>query len=181
VTLRILPSVAAPQGSSEAISLNSTSVGGITVSFSPQSPVQLQGNKALNVTLRIVASTSTKPGNYTLHVQGVSGANMQTDSFIVQVVQNLVFMTNGAFSPSNLNVTTGSTVFWMDLDGPGSACGASGFGPHNAVFTTLAGANSPSMTMFSVYSYTFTKAGTYFYYSALDTDHLMNGTITVTG
>ncbi len=181
VSITIIPSLAAPQGSSEAISLNGTSVGGITVSFRPTSPVTLLSNSKLNVTFTLVASTSAQPGNYTMQVQGMSGANMQTVSFTVRVVQYLVFMMNGAFSPQKLNITTGSTVFWMDLDGPGSACGPSGYGPHNVVFDTLPAADSPSMKLYSVYSYTFTTPGSYFYYSSLDTDHLMNGTITVTG
>ncbi len=181
VSITIIPSVAAPRGSNESISLNGTSVGGITVSFRPTSPVQLLYNTKVNVTFTLSATTSTKPGNYTLQVQGVSGPNTQTVSFNVRVVQYLVFMANGAFIPHDMNVTTGSTVFWMDLDGPGSACGPAGFGPHNVTFTTLTGADSPSMSLFSVYSYTFTQPGSYFYYSSLDTDHLMNGTITVTG
>jgi plastocyanin len=37
------------------------------------------------------------------------------------------------------------------------------------------------MHQFDVFSYTFTEPGSYFYYSSLDSDHLMNGTITVTG
>jgi plastocyanin len=170
-----------PLGSSEAISLNSTSAGGITVNFSP-STVQLQGSANSNVTLTVSASKSSTPGNFTIRIQGVSGAYTQTASVTVRVVQNLVFMIQSAFSPVNMNVTVGSAVFWQNLDGPAGGCAPStGSGVHNVVFTTLLGVNSSTMNQFDVYSYTFTTAGSYFYYSSLDTDHLMNGTITVMG
>ena len=49
------------------------------------------------------------------------------------------------------------------------------------VFTTLPGVNSSKISQFGIYSYTFNSPGSYFYYSSLDTDHVMNGTINVTG
>lgn len=57
--------------------------------------------------------------------------------------------------------------------------GASTGGGHSVVFTTIQGANSSTINQFGIYSYTFNTPGSYFYYSSVDTDHLMNGTINV--
>lgn len=183
VTLGITPSPSAYSLTSfEIIPLNATTVDGITPTFSPSTAVDLYGNTPVNVTVILTASTSALPGNYTFHVQAGRGSGAQTGSFNVRVVKYLVFEIEGEFQPGDLNVTVGSTVYWMDLDSMTAVyCAAPPFGPHDVVFTALTGANSPEMHTDSVYAYTFTKAGSYFYYSMLDTDHLMNGTITVTG
>jgi len=152
------------------------------VTFNPASPVFLSGEKAVNVTLIITASSTLSPGNYTIALKGVSGTNSQSASFSVDVVQYRVVMTQNMFFPGVLNVTVGSTVYWQNFDGPAGGCGEStGSGQHNVVFTTLQGANSSTINQFQIYKYTFTTAGSYFYYSSLDTDHLMNGTINVVG
>jgi plastocyanin len=168
------------QPNGENVILSSTSPAGINVTFSPTSPVALSGEKAVNVTLIITASSSLAPGNYTIGLKGVSGANSQSASFSVHVVQYRVVMTQDTFFPGVLNVTVGSTVYWQNFDGPAGGCGAStGTGQHNVVFTTLQGANSSTLNQFQIYKYTFTTAGSYFYYSSLDTGELMNGTINV--
>jgi len=168
--------------SGEAVSLNATSPSGITVGFAPSSPVQVPATKALNVTLILTASATAPIGNTTITVHGVSGTNAQTASFTLSVVQYRVVMIHNTFSPMVLNVTAGTTVYWQDLDGPAAGCagGAStGTGAHSVVFTTLPGASSSTINQFGIYKYTFATAGSYFYYSSLDTDHLMNGTINV--
>jgi len=177
VVLTIYHSLAA---NSELVTLNGTSPAGIGLTFSPSSPVQLPATKAVNVTLILTASASTTPGNDTITVSAVSGANSQTASFTVRVVQYRVVMFRNTFIPSVLNVTAGSTVFWQNLDGPAGGCGsAPGVGVHSVVFTTISGANSSTIKQFGIYSYMFTTPGSYFYYSSLDTDHIMNGTINV--
>jgi len=183
VGLTVIRSTSFQPGDSETVSLNGTTAGGVSVNFN-SSHVQITAYRNANVTLIIAAGASATPGNFTLQVQGVSGQVTQSASFNVRVVQKLVFMLNGAFNPMGLAVTTGTTVYWQNLDaqnGPSCFPGGPIYGPHNVVFTTLTGANSPSMNTYAVYSYTFTTAGSFFYYSSLDTDHLMNGTITVTG
>ena len=179
MTLNIYHSLAA---NGELVTLNGTYPAGITLTFSPSSPVQLPATKAVNVTMILTASASTAPGNYTITINGVSGTNSQTISFTLRVVQYRVVMIRNTFAPSGLNVPVGSTVFWQNLDGPAGGCGAApGVGVHSVVFTTLPGVNSSTIKQFGIYSYTFTTPGTYFYYSSLDTDHIMNGTINVTG
>jgi plastocyanin len=171
------------QPNGENVTLTGTAPTGLNVSFTPTSPLFLPGDKAVNVTLTLTASSTLASGNYTIGVKGVSGANSQSASFSLDVVQYRVVMTQNTFFPGVLNVTVGSTVYWQNFDGPAGGCGAAstGTGQHNVVFTTLQGANSSTINQFQIYKYTFTTAGSYFYYSSLDTDHLMNGTINVAG
>jgi plastocyanin len=166
---------------SESVVLSSTSPPGINVSFSPSSPVELPADKNLNVTLNIVASPSATLSNDTITVQGVSGPTTRTASFTLRVVQYHVVMVQNTFIPATMNVSLGSTVYWQNFDGPAGGCGAasSGTGYHSVVFTTIPGANSSTIKQFGIYSYTFTTPGSYFYYSSLDSDHSMNGTINV--
>jgi plastocyanin len=171
------------QPNGENVTLSSTAPTGLNVTFTPKSPVFLSGVTGANVTLTITAGSTVAPGNYTVSVKGVSGANSQSASFSVDVVQYRVVMTQNTFFPGVLNVTVGSTVYWQNFDGPAGGCGeaSTGTGQHNVVFTTLPGANSSTLNQFQIYKYTFTTAGSYFYYSSLDTDHVMNGTINVAG
>jgi plastocyanin len=169
------------QPNGENVTLSSTAPTGLNVTFAPASPVFLSGDTAVNVTLTITAGSTVAPGNYTIGVKGVSGANSQSASFSVNVVQYRVVMTQDTFFPGVLNVTVGSTVYWQNFDGPGCGVVSTGNGQHNIVFTTLPGVNSSTINQFQIYKYTFTTAGSFFYYSSLNTDHLMNGTINVAG
>jgi plastocyanin len=136
---------------------------------------------SLNVTVILTASPTAPVGNGTVTIHGSAGSNSQTASFSLKVVQYRVVMVHSTFAPSALNVTAGSTVYWQNLDGPAGGCGesATGTGLHDVVFTTIQGANSSAISQFDVYTYTFNTPGSYFYYSSLDTDHVMNGTINV--
>jgi plastocyanin len=170
------------QANGENVTLTTTAPAGINVTYAPKSPVFLTGARAVNVTLTITASSTVTPGNYTVGIKGVSGANSQSASFNVDVVQNRVVLTQQKFFPTVLNVTVGSTVYWQNFDGPAGGCGvSSGNYLHNVVFTTLQGANSSTLRQFQIFKHTFTTAGSFFYYSSLDSDHLMNGTINVLG
>ena len=171
------------QPAGEPVTLNGTAPTGITVVFTPASPVMLPASGAVNVTLDLNAASTAAIGNDTITVKGVSGTNSQTSTFTLRVVQNLVVLTRSTFLPAKMNVTQGSTVFWQNFDGPAGQCNEGGAGTsagqHNIIFTTLQGANSPTLNQFDIYQYTFNTPGSYFYYSGLDTDHLMNGTINV--
>jgi predicted lipoprotein with Yx(FWY)xxD motif/plastocyanin len=163
----------------EPVSLNFTAPAGITVTFSPSSPVTVPGSNALNVTLIVSASSTAAVGNDTVTISGAAGSNTQSISLKVQVVQYRVTIINDQFTPSVLNVTAGSTVYWEDEDGTtASACAPTPFGPHNVVFTTIP-VNSSTLEQYSYFSYTFNTPGSYFYYSSINTDHSVNGTINV--
>jgi plastocyanin len=172
----------------EFVTLNSTTPAGISVQFSPSSPIPLSPGEDANVTVDLIAASNATLGNDTIELKGVAGAYSQTATFNLTVVQYSIIMSPSTYAsasvfyPGVLNVTVGSTVFWQNLDGPASVCGEAagpGTGDHDVVFTTLPAADSPTMGQFQIYNYTFTSPGSYFYYSSLDTDHSMNGTINV--
>jgi plastocyanin len=169
------------EATNEPVTLNSTAPTGITVTFSPVSPVQLMGSTAgLNVTLIITASSTAALGNDTIKILGSAGSISQSSTFTLTVVQYRVVMAHSTFIPAVLNVTAGSTVYWQNTDGPAGGCGGgTGTGLHNVVFTTIPGANSSTIQQFGIFSYTFNTPGSYFYYSSLNSDHSMNGTINV--
>lgn len=180
VTLGITHSLAP---NNEEVTLTATAPAGITLQYTPSSPVQLPGGKPLNVTLVVEASSTAALGNDSVTVKGVSGTNSQSATFMLKVVQYRVVMEQDQFLPPTLNVTVGGTVYWQNLDGPAAGCAgggeSTGNGEHNIIFTTLSGANSSAISQFAIYSYTFTTPGSYFYYSTLNTEGPMNGTINV--
>jgi plastocyanin len=155
----------------EAVTLDSSAPPGINVTFSPSNPVLVPPNRGVNVTVIVTAGPTASVGNDTITVTGAAGSETQTASFTVSVVKYRVVIFNSAFDPRVLNVTAGSTVYWQNLDPPGS-------GLHSVVFTTLP-VNSTGIQQYGVFSYTFTTPGSYFYYSSTDPDHAVNGTINV--
>lgn len=169
------------QVSGEAIALNYTAPSGISAYFSPSSPVKVPASGVLNVTVIMSASSKAAVGNDTITLTGVAGSNTQSTSFTLRVVEYKVTMVSDSFTPPVLNVTVGSTVYWQEIDSnsAASSCGAAtAFGLHNIVFTTLP-VNTSAIPQFQMFGYTFTTPGSYFYYSSLNTDHTMNGTINV--
>ncbi len=134
-------------------------------------PVSSQKGVALN----LVADKGVAPGDYTISIAGASGNYTTEFSFTVRVAQYLVIAYANAFSPANITVKVGSTVYWLNLGGNGA--------PENyvdVVFNTIQ-VKSPSLdgNRYESFSYTFATPGTYSYSSSL-TASPMTGTITVT-
>jgi plastocyanin len=128
------------------------------------------------VLFALAADQNIAPGNYNVKVVGTTGSLTENGSFTVMVAKYLVIAQGNSFSPSTLSVTTGSTVYWLNLDSP------NGQDPevHNVIITTLnfhSSDISPIPSSGSV-SYTFSTAGTYSYFCAYHGG--MNGKITVT-
>jgi plastocyanin len=169
------------EGSNETVDLAGQGPAGVTVAFTPASPVVLTPvSTVLNVSV-VVTTAAAAPGNYTVTVSGYSRTSSQTTSFTLEVVKYRVAIFQHLFEPRVLNVTAGSTVYWQNLDGPEAYCGTPllGNGQHNLVFTTLQGADSPTIKQFQVYNFTFNTPGSYYYYSSIDPDDSVNGTINV--
>jgi len=169
-------------GNNENVTLNSTAPTGITVGYHPTSPVVVSGASTnTNVTLIVSGTSSVPVGNDTVTIKATSGSISQSATFNLRVVQYRVVLSQNTFLPQVQNVTVGGTVYWQNLDGPAAGCAgkSAGTGQHSVVFTTIPGANSSAISQFAIYSYTFNTAGSYFYYSSLDSDHSMNGTINV--
>lgn len=166
----------------ESVTMTSSAPTGVSLTYEPTNLVVLSGSSTVvNVTLVIAATTSAQPGNDTIQISGTSGSLSQSINLPVKVVQYDVVIQSGMFEPAVLNVTAGSTVYWQNLDGPALVCGVAspGGGQHSVVFTTIPGANSSTLKQFQSYSYTFNTPGSYFYYSSIDSDHSVNGTINV--
>ncbi len=132
--------------------------------------------------MQLTAAPGIAPGNYPVTIEGSSGTLSLNYSLTIQVVQYLVFANRGLFQPSNLNVTVGSTVYWMNISTDPN-------GYSDIAFKTN-GVTSPGLfpcvtaeygpTACGVWSYTFTTAGTFPYIcNALPA--CGGGTVTVTG
>ncbi len=121
--------------------------------------VDLTGGE-VDLQLNLAASPTIAPGDYTITIDGSSGNYTAKVAFTVQVVQYLVVAYGNEFSPANLTVTAGSTVWWLDYGGiPG---------PENFADVTFETINvmSPQLNgnSFDSFSYTFNTAGSYPYY-----------------
>jgi len=164
---------------SELVVLNATLPDGLYVHFFGTTLInriyeEADAGYVSGTEMQLVAPASVAPGNYTATVVGTSGSLSVNLSFTVQVVKYLVIAQYQTFGPSNLNITAGSTVYWINLSTDKNM-------PYDVVFSTI---NVHSDTLnpdpaFDSFSYTFTNPGVYPYYSAYAST--MKGTITVTG
>ena len=115
--------------------------------------------------LQVVAAPSIAPGNYPVTVEASSGTLSVNYTFTIQVVQYLVAVNRGLFDPGNLNVTAGSTVYWINVSTDPN-------GYSNVAFSTIH-VTSPGLfpcvintygpTACTTWSYTFTTPGTFPY------------------
>jgi plastocyanin len=111
-------------------------------------------------------------------ILATSGPSVFTSQFPLQSVKALVLIQGNTFIPSSLTVAAGTRVYWLNLD-------ASGGGDVNAVahdVTALDGSFSSgtsNLQQYAVYSFTFTKAGTFKYDSSAQPT--MTGQVVVTG
>jgi len=164
--------------SSELVVINATVPSGISLHFFGSTlPDRIYQEASLGsplgVSLQLAASQDAAPGVYTIKIGAASGSLSMYYSLTVQVVKYLVVAANSAFSPLSLNVTVGSTVYWMNLDVDDNA-------EYSVVFSTIS-VQSPPLNpspINDVFSYTFTTAGTYSYYDGYIPQLI--GTITVT-
>ena len=111
-----------------------------------------------SIPVTISASSSIALGPHSVTVRERSGASSRNQTFTVVVVPVLVVMKNLAFVPGTVNVTTGTTVYWMNLDSEVGCCDP---GYHNAVFGS--GASSPILKRLVTWDYTFDAPGEFYY------------------
>jgi plastocyanin len=169
--LTLVPLPAASSGN-EAVTLSSTAPTGLSLTLQHNS-VELSSNAQAFLGMTINASQSVTPGVYNFNVSADYGTSSVKYGFAVNVVKYLVVMLDDNFSPGNLTVAQGSTVYWINLDvfnirDP----------THNVYFTSGISTTSPDMVPYDTYSYTFTAPGTYPYISTSNPE--MAGTIIVT-
>jgi plastocyanin len=166
---------------SELVVLNATVPSGITLSFYGSNLTDLiyeevDAGGQSKETMQLTAAPTVAPGNYNVTVRASSGSFALSYTFVVQVVKYLVVANLGAFHPTNLTVPLGSTVFWINLSTDDTA-------QYDVIFHNM-NLHSPVLNPTPAYdswSYTFTSAGTYSYYSDYLPGNAMSGTVTVTG
>jgi plastocyanin len=132
--------------------------------------------------LQISAPAGVTPGLYPITIDSSSGTFSVSYSFNVQVVKYLITVNLNTFFPPDLNITAGSTVYWIDTSTDAAD------GQYNVVFNTI-GVTSPVLNpcvldtygpdACSVFSYTFDTDGTFTYICNIYSG--MTGTINVTG
>jgi plastocyanin len=174
LTFSLLP---AASSGTETVSLSSSAPPGLSLGFSPSSvtlttdTVHIFGSPDFSTLMRLNSSKTLTPGVYDITVMAKNGANSTKYDLKVNVVEYLVVMPNNAnaFSPRNLTVKLGSTVFWINLDTDNE---------FDVAFTSGSSAHSGPIPSYGSYSYSFASVGTYSYYSPIN--DVMTGTITVT-
>jgi plastocyanin len=170
-------------GGAELVVLNSAAPSGLDVHFFGSNLTstiyeEIGAGFPSTVELQLTAAPNMAPGNYPVTIEGSSGTASVNYTFTVQVVQYLVLLNFNTFRPGNLNVTVGSTVFWINISGDPNA-------QYDIIFNTIkvqspvldpCPSNRPNGC--TVFSYTFTTAGNYSYFCNVYSG--MKGTITVT-
>jgi plastocyanin len=173
VTLSLVAVPSSLASASELVRLNYSAPRGISVKFAYDS-VKIGSDSRLSVPLTLAVSQSMAPGDYALAIQGNSGTQTENYTLMVRVVQYLVYMTDNSFTPNNITVRPGSTVFWMNLD--------PSIGPypviHTVTFTTGTTAHSSGLRQYEWYSFTFTATGNYSYHCEFH-PQVMNAIVSV--
>jgi len=188
VSVLSLPS-AQPSGT-EVVRLSVTTPTGISVRFyqkvlniSINAQMSLQGGADPPYSLlALAAAPNVAPGDYKVVVTGTSGSLTETNTFNVRVVQNLILVKDKAYSPSQLTVKAGSTVYWLSL---GLPTGGDNAQEYDLAFKTINVASSVLYgdPIYDSFSYTFTTPGTYDYACVQSNDcpgTYMTGEIVVT-
>jgi len=116
------------------------------------------------IPVAIHASLALAPGPYQVTVEVREGSAVRNETFTVTVVPALVVMEHLSFVPQFLNVTKGTTVYWMNLD---STIGCCDPGYHNVAFRAGMNVTSPIMRRLDTWSYTFETPGQFFYYCSI--------------
>ena len=144
----------------------------MALTLTPSSFVLTANSAQADVGMTINSSQSTTPGVYNFTVVAKYGTSSNTYGFTVDLVKYLITAYGQSFSPNNLTVKEGSTVYWFNLYINDD------FPEPNVMFTSGTSAQSPFMGPYGSYSYTFTTPGAYTYVSTPIQG--MNGTIIVT-
>lgn len=172
----------------ELVAVNATATSGFSLHFfgsnltSSTIYEEVDAGFPTALELQLTAAPSIAPGAYPITIDASSGTTSVNYSFTVQVVKYLITANLNTFSPSNLNVTVGSTVYWIDISTDAAD------GGYDVVFNTI-NVQSPALNpcvlnsfgpdACSIFSYTFTTPGTFSYICNIYSG--MKGTITVTG
>lgn len=142
------------------LSLSASASDALSVSVFPKT-VNMNGSEEPSVSLQIVASPITSPGDYQLAISASGGGQTYRENETVEILKYLIVTIGTTFVPQNLTVTTGSTVTWLRLNG---ALSQYDNGAHDVDFSSGTSAVSPTLLQYASWSYTFNETGTYNYY-----------------
>jgi len=172
----------------ELVAVNATAPSGFTLHFFGSnlttSTIYTEVDVGFPTSLEMVvsAASSVTPGIYPITVDSSSGTFSVSYTFNIQVVKYLITVNLNTFFPPVLNITAGSTVYWIDTSTDAAD------GQYNVVFNTIS-VTSPVLNpcvletygpaACSVFSYTFNTDGTFTYICNIYSG--MKGTINVTG
>ena len=171
----------------ELVAVNTTVPSGFTLHFFGSNLTsgviynEVDAGLPTNLEMQITAGPNVTPGTYPITIGSSSGTFSVDYSFNVQVVKYLVTINLNTFYPGDLNVTAGSTVYWIDTSTDAAD------GQYNVVFnsTVMSGILDPCVIdsygsdACGVFSYTFNTPGTFSYDCNIYSG--MTGKITVTG
>jgi plastocyanin len=149
--------VTQPSSSRMETTLTTYAPQGLT--FIPSSSF-LGAEETASITMILSASLTVATGTYQVIVGEQEGSSVRNQTFSVTVVPALVVMQNLKFVPQFLNVTTGTTVYWVNLD---STIGCCDPGYHNVAFHTGVNITSPTMKRLDTWTFTFQSPGDYYY------------------
>jgi plastocyanin len=151
---------------------------GVSATFSPSS-VDFPSQLSSSVTVTLSAANSAAVVNGTIDVVATAGTSVFPQSFPIMSVPALVLIQGNAFHPNSLTVSTGTKVYWIDLDPSSSP----DLGPDMHDVTALNhsfSSGTGDLGQYDIWGYTFTTAGTVQYESAQQGSS-MTGQVTVSG
>lgn|GEM_PF-6932546 len=186
------PLIVAP-GQAESVSVAFSSLGnisgnytlgasalpsGVTATFQPSS-VSFPSGLSSSVTMTLTAASGAAVLNSTMNVKATAGSSVFTQPFSIMSVQALVLIQGNSFKPSSLSVTTGTKVYWLNLDPSVSPDLGPDMHDVSAVDHSFS-SGTGTLGQYSIYGHTFTAAGTVSYESAQQ-GTAMTGQVVVTG
>jgi hypothetical protein len=154
ITMNYTMTLAPGLGVAGRASLKSDSPAGIMVNISPSNITFTGVNLAVDVSVR--ASGSISSGEYNIGFGAIWGTGSSNLVFRFTVVRNLVLLIGGGFEPLNLSIRVGESVLWLNVNPGGDE-----FNGLLQVQIVEVNATSPSLTLYSTWSYRFNQAGTY--------------------
>lgn len=119
------------------------------------------GNQSMAADVSFHASDSIAPGSYDVTLRAVWATGSYNLTYRFTVVQHLVLLVGGyvhagGFKPENLTVHAGESILWLSVDPGGDE-----FGGLRQVRIVEENATSPTLSLYSSWSFTFNRAGTF--------------------
>ena len=127
------------------------------------------------VILELKSQNTTLLGSYSITVEASDGQSNYMQNVSIRVVKYLIVTVGTSFIPQNLNVSEGSTVTWLRLNG---ILSQSDDGSHDVDFSSGISLVSPTLNQYEAWNLSFTQTGEYNYYCKYHP--FMTGVIEVT-